>query len=290
MTGAEIAAAGKAVEVVGKKVLSQDEKTHDQLLRAAEGTPEIRAAARSLARRIAVKERVKLKLYEPFARMLGVSQAYFEDVFPEEMAAKTAGIPDESMTTPPASVAVPALRGLSYTFDERVLKELYLNLLTTASDSRRSGDAHPAFAEVIKQLISDEAKLLHKALSEEVVPLARIKEADPDGVSYHRVIRHLVSITQSGKPVEDSRVPMWIDNWVRLGLIEATYLHYRTDESFYSWVVERPEYIRMSQNLGNGLSIQFDKGILRATDFGKQFFRAVSPPAEESPTSASEVP
>jgi len=36
-----------------------------------------------------VIERIKLKLYEPFARMLGVSKEYFEDTFPKEMAAKT---------------------------------------------------------------------------------------------------------------------------------------------------------------------------------------------------------
>jgi hypothetical protein len=124
VTGGEIAAVGKAVEVAGKKALAENEKTKDALLRVAEGTPEMKAAARSIAARIAVKERVKLLLYKPFARMVGVSQAYFEDTFPEEMAAKIADIPEENLVTPPASLAVPALLGLSYTFEEPDLKEL----------------------------------------------------------------------------------------------------------------------------------------------------------------------
>jgi hypothetical protein len=80
MTGGEIVV-GKAVKALGKKELSNDGKTEDALLCAAEGTPEMLAAARSMAARLAVKERVKLKLYEPFARILGVSKAYFEDAF-----------------------------------------------------------------------------------------------------------------------------------------------------------------------------------------------------------------
>jgi hypothetical protein len=56
MTGGEMAAIGKAANVVGKKALGEDEKTKDVLLRAAEETPEIGAAARSMAARVAVKE------------------------------------------------------------------------------------------------------------------------------------------------------------------------------------------------------------------------------------------
>src|SRR6185437_11257996 len=123
MTGGEIVAAGKAVGAVGKKALAQDEKTKEVLLRIAEDTPEMQSAARSMAVRTAVKERVKLKLYQPFARMLGVSKVYFEDTFPQEMGVKIADIPEENLITPSASIAVPALLGLSYTFEDPTLKD-----------------------------------------------------------------------------------------------------------------------------------------------------------------------
>jgi hypothetical protein len=71
MTGGEIVVAGKAVEAVGRKALGQDDKVKDTLLQAAGDTSEMAAAARTMAARIAVKERIKLKLYQPFARMLG---------------------------------------------------------------------------------------------------------------------------------------------------------------------------------------------------------------------------
>ena len=74
MTGGEIVVVGNAVEAVGRKALAEDEKTKEVLLRVAEDSPEMRAAARSMAARVAVTERVKLKLYQPFARMVGVSK------------------------------------------------------------------------------------------------------------------------------------------------------------------------------------------------------------------------
>jgi Abortive infection alpha len=188
MTGGELVAVGKAAEAVGKNALGEDEKTEDVLLRIAEGTPEMTAAARSMAARTAVKERVKLRLYQSFARMLGVSKAHFEDTFPQEMGAKIADVPDENLITPPASVAVPALQGLSYTFEEPNLKELYLNLLATASDDRRADQAHPVFAEIIKQLAPNETKLLNVTLRMRGTVVARIKDlvGDPTGLAIRR--------------------------------------------------------------------------------------------------------
>jgi hypothetical protein len=280
MTGGEIAAAGKAVEAVGKKVLAEDEKTKDVLLRTAEDTPEMKAAARSMAARVAVKERVKLKLYQPFARMLGVSKAYFEDTFPLDMAAKIADIPEEHLITPPASVAVPALLGLSYTFEEPSLKDLYLNLLTTASDDRSAGQAHPAFADIIKQLSSSEAQLLNQMLPFAVtnVPVARVMEriADPSGAVQVR-ISHLLPIFDSqGDPEEYPQVSTWVDNWQRLGLVSATYRDFVVGgDNAYDWVEARPEYIRLVED-PHVAELTFDKGVLKATDFGWQFFHAVN--------------
>ncbi|WP_394613137.1 DUF4393 domain-containing protein [Lentzea sp. JNUCC 0626] len=276
MTGAEIVAAGKAIEAVGSKALGQDEKVTEALLQAAEKTPEMAAAARSMAARVAVKERVKLKLYQPFARMLGVSKAYFEDTFPEEMAAKTADIPDENLITPPASIAVPTLQGLSYTFEEPNLKEMYLNLLTTASDDRRADTAHPAFAEIIKQLSARETKFLHDVLKSRSVVAAQVKNlVEPGG--FVVVLTHLLPWIDSDTQVatEVAQMPTWVDNWERLGLVRATYTEFRAGEGAYDWVASRPEYLRTAKQSGI-IELTFDKGLVEATDFGKQFLRAVS--------------
>jgi hypothetical protein len=176
MTGGEIAAFGKAAEAVAKKALAEDEKTKDVLLRVAEDTPELKAAARTMAARVAVKEQIKLKLYQPLARLFGISSSYFEHTFQQDMAVKMNDVPLEHIITPSPSVAIPAMQSLSYTFEEPSLKDLYLNLLATASDDRWAHQAHPAFAEIIKLLAPDEARLLKSVLVRRQTPIARVKD------------------------------------------------------------------------------------------------------------------
>jgi hypothetical protein len=279
VTGGEIVAAGKVAGALGGKALGEDEKTNAILLRLGEGAPEMAAAARSMAARTAVKERVKLRLYEPFARMLGVSKAYFEDTFPQEMGAKVGDIPDENFITPPASVAVPALQGLSYTFEEPNLKEMYLNLLAAASDDRRTGQAHPAFAEIIKQLSPAETQLLSLVVSADSVVVARFKNLMTNSPlsSFSVLMSHVLPTrdADTDEPVEVPQVQMWVDNWQRLGLVNVTYHTHRAASDAYYWVLARPEYARLSAQPGVS-NLSFDKGLIRTTDFGRQFFLAVS--------------
>jgi len=165
------------------------------------------AAARIRAARIAALERAKTQVIRPFLRMVGVSKEYFEDVFPQELAEKTAHIPDEHFITPTVSVAVPALQGLSYTYDEPALKNLYLNLLTTASDNRRADQAHPAFAEIIKQLAPTEASEFNSlmlVLSQgSFYPIAEVRD-DHGGFptsTYTVLMQHLLPMEDdSGQP------------------------------------------------------------------------------------------
>ena len=85
------------------------------------------------------------------------------------------------------------MQGLSYTFDEPDLKDLYLNLLTTATDDRRTDDAHPAFADVIKQLTPSEARLLNEILGQAAVTIARVKNMVESG-GFHLSLRFKVAV------------------------------------------------------------------------------------------------
>lgn len=167
MTGGDLVAAGEAAKVVkavGKKVLAEDSETKAVLLRLGEDFPPMKAAAHTRAVRIAAVERAKLQIRKPFLLMLGVPHEYFKEEFWQELAEKTADIPDEHFIDPSPNVAVPALQGLSYNFEEQDLKDMFLNLLATASDDRRAAQAYPAFAEFIKQLSPVEARLLKTLL------------------------------------------------------------------------------------------------------------------------------
>jgi hypothetical protein len=277
MIGPEITAVGKAAKVVGKKAFAEDEKTKDVLLRVAENTPEMRVAARSMATRIAVKEEIKLKLIQPIARLFGVRSIYIEQIFPQDMADKLVDVPVENIITPSPSIAIPAIQGLSYSFEEPSLKNLYLNLLSTASDERRADKAHPAFAEIIKQLAPQEANVLDVVLRKHQIAVVTLTDDDgKDNGPYEVLMRNLLPLIDedTSEPKVTPQISIWADNWVRLGLIGIRYDEYFSDESMYHWVKTRPEYIRLAA-LPNVGRVNFNKGMLRVTDLGQQFFRAV---------------
>ena len=72
-------------------------------------------------------------------------------------------------------------------------------------------------------------------------------------------------------------LPVWVDNWVRLGLIEVDYTRHLVSDERYLWAEERPELERLgrSDTRGKG-AFTLGKGMVRTTDFGKRFLVAVS--------------
>jgi Abortive infection alpha len=57
-------------------------------------------------------------------------------------------------------LVIPTLEGLSLTYENTLLSELFINLLVISIDKTKQEQAHPAFPNIIKQLSRDEAVLL----------------------------------------------------------------------------------------------------------------------------------
>lgn len=236
------------------------------------------AAADAFSRRLAVKQEILLRLFMPLALLMGISRDYFSTEFTADLAEKVDGIPDEHLVSPAPSVAIPAMQGLSYSLDEPDLKGMYLNLLATAADDRRSDEAHPSFAEIIKQLTPREASELPGVLSQQALPIVRLRRAAVDGQGGTPLLNHLLPFLDlAGQPEESPLLPVWVDNWIRLGLVDVDYSMFLVGENAYEWVVQRPEYARLAAGDPRGEeAMEITKGRVRPTDFGRHFHSAVS--------------
>lgn len=197
--------------------------------------------------------------------------------FAEDLTEKTASIPPENIVEPRASVAGPALQGLAFSYDEPDLKELYLNLLASAMDSRVSERAHPAFVEIIRQLNSSEAGLFRLiAGAQQSLPIGQLRCEAADGKAFTLVCSHLLNFHNRDGSIELARREEMIDNFVRLGLVKITYDQHLSAEGQYDWIEKRPEYIiRNNEAVSRGLKILIDKGILKTTAFGVEFGKAI---------------
>jgi hypothetical protein len=283
--GEEIVVA-KVAAGAAKKALSENQTTTQALVELAKGLPEMHEAAELYAKRLVVRQSLIAVLYRPVARLLGFGSDYFQSGrFDQEMAEKTADIPEEHLVTPQVAIAAPSLLALTYLHEEADLKEMYLNLLAAATDDRRKDDAHPSFAEIIKQIAPNEARPLQNALSVAPRPLARIVSRDAVP-SLGRIILmdhladwHDLIDDQTLRRIEQPLGPLWIDNWVRLGLMSVSYSDHFTNESLYSWVSDRPEFLKFKQSHDgvDGRTVEFERGMYRRTDFGTRFYRAIAP-------------
>lgn len=290
MTGAEFAAAaGAAATKVGVEVVKAAKEENAAigglLLDSAQGTAGMDAAGEVFGRRQAVKQEILLKLYQPVARLLGVSRTYFETEFAADMADTMRDIPMGNIRTPRASVAGPAMQAMTFALDEPDLKQLFLELLATASDSRVAGSAHPSFVDILRQLTAEEAVLLRIYLSKRL-PLAQVEWLLQPGGGVVVRDKHIAETRDSTGVLE--AVPYFdtfVDNWNRLGLINYGYDRTMSRESLYDWVDQHPTVVSAfayaraldvtELDEVDLLTPQISRGYIEPSVYGKQFSAAV---------------
>jgi hypothetical protein len=216
---------------------------------------------------------------------------YFKTRFQSDLEEKLAGVPQDEVIEPKPSLAGPILQGLAFSHDEHMLKEMYLRLLASAMNKTEAANAHPAFAEVIKQLSAEEADLLCRTLTGlNPKPIVQVRLQTPAlglGAGWHLLLNHFMNTTEpnTGRPVEVAGVAAMIDNWIRLRLIDVAYTESCAPNS-YDWVNERTEFQRLkaayehpAQSIPTVTPIvhvvSAHQGRIRTTDFGEAFAKAV---------------
>jgi len=222
------------------------------------------------------RERAVRTLFKPLEQWLGDTKHYFTHEFPEELSPLLIEVPEASLVCPPVVVVVPLMRSLSYSLGEPGLKSMYLSLMATATDGRDAQGVHPSFISVVERLSAKEARLLPMIMGQLQMPVAQVAWLSPDGSS--TVLgRHLLDVNDraTGQPSEDVDFGLWVDNWIQLGLVEVDYAVQWSGENSYEWVERRPEFLAWKAQFD--ASVRYEKGVLRVTDFGKRFGRAIGP-------------
>ena len=135
-----------------------------------------------------------------------------------KIAEKLKDIPPEHIVSPKPNVAGPAIEALRYTgFDEQ-LGDLYASLLATSMDKNTAELAHPAFVEIIKQLTSDEAKIISTFERDSDFPVITIRMGNKDGTRYIDYYRNFSLIGINAGCDRLDAIPEYLDNLCRLGI------------------------------------------------------------------------
>jgi len=197
-----------------------------------------------------------------------------EDFISKKVSEKLKNVPEGNITSPPPQVAGPAIEALRYTGHDESLRDLYANLLATAMDKTTIHKAHPAYVEIIKSMISDEAILMKAFVIKDTYPLidlhSKFKERSKGYSVVFSNFSHLHRTVTLKRP---DLIPMYLNNLCRLGILEIPSGIYMTAVDVYDSIENDVELDKLKEAILNlsDREIAFERKMLTLTSFGKQF-------------------
>ncbi len=265
----ELDETGKALTIAG------------QLVSLAKESPELNEAGQSFANSARTVAKAVENVLLPIAAVnfaVQKSRNYFEQKFGDDLEDALSNVPEDKIIDPKPSVVAPAMQALAFSHEETSLKDMYVKLIATAMTERRKNEAHPAFVEVIKQITAEEAQLLNMLLQFEIIPAVELRIQDSKSGSYGVVHEHLIDLRDmnTGKAAVLENCPAMLENWMRLGLFVASYSRHLNQKGSYDWVEQRPEYLKLSNDLEKRKTIVLGKGAISRTSFGENFLKAIA--------------
>ncbi|WP_066307777.1 DUF4393 domain-containing protein [Bacillus sp. FJAT-29814] len=176
----------------------------------------------------------------------------------------------ENIVSPEVTVAGPALEALRFSGHNEELRELFANLLATSMDKESSSKAHPSFVEILKQLTSDEARLLKK-IGLGYHPIISLKAMESDNLSYYELLRNFTLLGEEANIDHPEILSNYLDNLKRLGLIRIENV---TLKQSYQMLKEHPFVISASSKAPTFGKLRYDCGYVTSSSFGSQFYEA----------------
>jgi len=235
----------------------------------------VQPAAKELSKGlVTIAKTVNLAL----APLEGVVWGYekIKNIFIPKVEERLKNVPLENIVTPKISVAGPIVEALRYTGSEEALSDLYANLLAASMDRDTVTTAHPAFIEIIKQLTPDEAKVIALFPRDPFMPVIDIRQGDKskpqDGV--FTAFTNFSLLGEMAGCEHLDLVPAYIDNLIRLGLMEIPDRLSYSKPGIYDQL-ENSELVKAYkeaiENKGPDMEIDLLRKFLVITALGKQF-------------------
>ena len=212
-------------------------------------------------------------------RFLNESAAKFERAAYDKICKRIDKIPLESIVPVTPEIGVPILEKMSHTENED-LRNLFVELLGKAADSRFVREAHPSFVNVILNICPDEAKLI-RHIDRKYTPFVTLEQAVAKTHGRRLHTDFVFKISDDLQFKDSDTISMYISNLSGLGIIEIHRDRFLTEDGAYNDIVEDvlkdfPEIIENPVTAGTRFdedTLVYNKGMLVLTSFGYGFQR-----------------
>lgn len=206
--------------------------------------------------------------------------AALDDFFKSVLARKLDAIPPEHFNARPRpEVIMPSLQAIPLTHDKPVLQELWGNLIASEMDKRFADGVLPSFAEILKELTSDEAKILDAIKDGGDVPIVRIRQAiftEGQKTVAEDVEKNLSHIGLKAGCEFPRQAPTYLDNLARLRLIEFLAYNTQYPDDLYTDLKADPEIekLRLRYHQPPEKEASYVPSGLELTALGRSFIKA----------------
>ncbi len=192
-----------------------------------------------------------------------------------KVSKKLSDTPKEDIITPKLNIAGPALEALRFTGHEESLSDAFANLLASSMDKKTEELVHPSFVDIIKQITSDEAKIL-KLFSHgnfHPHPLIDIQARKGGDMGGNLILLNFSTIGEEAKCDLPLSTPAYLDNLCRLGLLEIPALTEMKRAGAYSSVEEHSFVKIVLKQIDDrpDREPKIFRKCIRTTEFGNQF-------------------
>jgi hypothetical protein len=159
-------------------------------------------------------------------------------------------------------------------YDDEALRNRWEDLLNLSLEVEVDEiDGHPAFADILTQLHPDEARILRLLATEGAQAAVDVRNWRPLGIGSHVVAPGLNMIGQHAGCLMPERVPVYLSNLFRLGLIWFS-RDAINDIGPYQVLEAQPQVTEALKEAGRGTTVRRS---VRLTPFGEQFCAATLP-------------
>lgn len=197
--------------------------------------------------------------------------------FEEQLNDGFSKIPDDYFQEPKVSCVTKISDTFRHVFDEAELRDMFLKLILSSYDSRKSPKIHPSFFEIIKQLSPLDAQNLTLFKSFPELPIAQYEAKYKSGGK--KDIKPLVFLSNPiNQDIETQAVSMITLN--RLGLLDISYTNHFVSDKAYELFDNDPTFISLVEfysNLPEYERAVYSKGQASITALGEAFITICLP-------------
>ena len=200
----------------------------------------------------------------------------------KELVNSISCIPEEYRQEAKLQIAGPALEISKYCIEESKLREMFVNLISSSVDTRKSSQVHPSFAEIISQMSPVDAQNLSLFRTNycAYIPLPICKYIGVAGVSSYTTLYTHIFLENKEQSQNYAQQSASISSLERLGLITISYDQQLNSDEKYSKFYDDPLYLSCKYGVVDGTifdeypeitGVSIQKGLAALTPLGEQF-------------------